>query len=65
VRDSKERMFNDISLGFEGVEDQMRREMVVMELYSWVTWELQRTTCSQGSWSTLIDPESSRWSLHM
>ncbi len=58
-------MFNDLSLGFEGVEDQTRREMVVMELSSWVTWELQRTTCSQGSLPTLIDPESSYWSLHM
>jgi hypothetical protein len=41
VRDPRERMFNDLSLGFEGVEDQTRREMVVMELNSWVTWELQ------------------------
>jgi len=58
-RDLRERMFNDISLWFEGVEDKTRREMVVMELNSWVTWELQQTTCSQGSWPTLIDPESS------
>jgi hypothetical protein len=58
-RDPREIMFNDVSLGFEGVEDKTRREMVVMELNSWVTWELQQTTCSQGSWPTLIDPESS------
>jgi len=41
VRDPRERMFNDLSLGFEGMGDQTRREMVVMELNSWVTWELQ------------------------
>jgi len=27
-------MFNDLSLGFEGVEDQTRREVVVMALNS-------------------------------
>ncbi len=27
-----ERMFNDLSLGFEGVEDQTRREVVAMAL---------------------------------
>jgi hypothetical protein len=28
----REIMFNDLSLRFEGVEDHMRKEMVVMEL---------------------------------
>jgi hypothetical protein len=64
VKYPKERMFNDLSLGFDGMEDQTRREMVVMESNNWVTWELQRTTCSQGSGPTLIDAKSSRWSLH-
>jgi hypothetical protein len=32
LRHLRERMFHDLSLGFEGVEDQTRREVVVMAL---------------------------------
>jgi len=32
LKDLKERMFNDLSLGFEGVEDYMRMKMMVIAL---------------------------------
>jgi hypothetical protein len=32
MRDPREIMFNDLRLRFEGVEDHMGKEMVVMEL---------------------------------
>jgi hypothetical protein len=32
MRDPREIMFNDLWLRFEGVEDHMRKEMVVIEL---------------------------------
>jgi hypothetical protein len=40
LRNLKEKIFNNLSLRFEGVEDQTRREVVMMALNSWVTWEL-------------------------